>query len=249
MSTKLTIVVPTFRSELYIRGLMESLATQHDQNFEVVVSDGKSDDNTLSLIRDFGNRIGTSQVILSRADSGVYDAINKGIAAASGEWILVLGADDRLASPDVTERLNEVLASATDDIIYGDVRVIGENMMVPSGERYGGKFDFARILGQNICQQAIIYRKASFKRWGMFKTEYRLWADWEFAVRVVGLGRTRWIDCVVTDYCADGMSSKGVDHTFKRKLPSTVLGVFLRKPLSFRLYVGLAKSIYWKTRR
>jgi len=223
---------------------LESLVAQTEQDFELIISDGASPDATLGAIEAYRSRLPRLHVA-SRPDDGIYDAINKGIQMSCGRWILVLGADDQLAHFDVLARLKAVLSSCAEPFVYGDVRVIGQNGMVPDGSRYGGQFSLARMLGQNICQQAVLYRRDLFDRLGLFDTRYRLWADWHFAMRAFNTVPTRWIDQVIALYAATGASSKSTDKAFQADFSRIIFRLFRERIINPKLLTALARRQYW----
>ena len=242
-----SIVVPTFRSEAVIAALLDSLVAQTEHDFEVVVSDGESPDGTIAVIEAYRSLLPGLRID-SRADNGIYDAINRGIQISRGRWILVLGADDQLAGSCVLATLRPILFACTEPLVYGDVRVIGPNAMVPDGARYGGHFSLARMLGQNICQQAILYRRDVFDRLGLFDTRYRLWADWHFALRAFNSVQTRWVDVVVALYAATGASSQSTDMVFQRDFGRIVRQLLRERPVNAQLLIALARHWYWSYR-
>lgn len=217
-----SVLVPTFRSAATLGALLDSLAAQTRRDFEVIVSDGGSTDATLELVRQAAPRL-PSLTLLSRPDRGVYDAINLGLAAARGAWVLVLGSDDRLHAPDTLEQAAPHLLAATADVVYGDVRVMRENRLgVPAGGRYAGPMPLPRLLRGNICQQSIFYRRTLFERIGLFDLAYPVMADWDFNLRAAFRTGMQWVDLVVADYAADGLSARRVDTAAQRGVPETV---------------------------
>jgi len=242
-----SIVVPTYRSEGVIATLLDSLVAQTEKDFELIISDGASPDATLTSVEAYRSRLPRLQVA-SRPDDGIYDAINKGIQISCGRWILVLGADDQLADSQVLAMLRPTLDACSEPLVYGDVRVIGSNAMVPDGARYGGRFTLARMLGQNICQQAVLYRRDLFERLGLFDTRYRLWADWHFALRAFNIVQTRWVDMVVALYAATGASSKSTDPVFQRDFARIIRQLLYERPVNATLLAALARHWYWNFR-
>lgn len=243
----LSIVIPTFRCAPLLPGLLDSLARQTDRSFEVVVSDGLSGDGTAEVAQRYADRL-PSLKVLSRKDRGIYDAINLGIQAASGTWVLVMGADDRLASDDVIAKVRPVLERTTAEFVYGDVRVIGKNAMVADGAIYGGRFDFARLLGQNICQQAAFYRRSLVERLGYFDLRYALWADWLFSWKAFCSARTEWISLVVSHYNGGGASGVQGDSQFKKDYWRNLAELIWRYPRRVERLIGVAKFLYWRWR-
>ncbi len=232
----LTVVVPTFRSAGLITGALASLAAQTWRDFEVIVSDGASDDGTPDVARGFAAQL-PAMTVDSRPDGGVYDAINRAVVQARGQWVLVLGSDDRLHAPDTLARLAPHLQQATADLVFGDVRMMGANQCgVAPGARYAGPVDVARLLRTNICQQAICYRRALLQTLGGFDTRYRLHADWALNLRAALRGPLQWVDIVVADYAATGMTATAGDPVYAAEAPLLLRDELLQRPQDRRLW-------------
>ncbi len=121
--------------------------------------DGNSSDNTIELVKSFKDlRIR----INSEPDQGVYDAMNKGIEKAKGEWILFLGSDDKLYNDEVLSDIAKVLKRTNKGVVYGDAQIDGNVSWAKGDKIYGGKFSLYRLLRRNICHQAIFYKRESF---------------------------------------------------------------------------------------
>jgi glycosyltransferase involved in cell wall biosynthesis len=205
----ISVIVPTFNSADVIDGALQSLADQTWRGFEVVISDGASRDGTLAQVQARAAELPALSV-LSRPDRGVYDAINLAIDAARGEWVLVLGSDDRLHERSTLAHIAPMLAGSTFGFVYGDVRTMAAiTPGVAPGGRYGGPMHLADLMRANICQQAIFYRRSLFDELGRFDLRLPVWADWAFNLRVAFRFPTQWVDLVVADYAATGVSSKG----------------------------------------
>jgi glycosyltransferase involved in cell wall biosynthesis len=232
----LSIVVPTFNSQATLARALSSLAAQTERDFEVIVSDGASRDATLHIAHEHAPALPALRVD-SRPDGGVYDAINRAIALARGQWVLVLGSDDRLHAADTLALIAPALREATADLLHGDVIVTGPSHLgVPPGERYAGPMPLARLCTVNLCQQAIFYRRSLFAELGGFKLEYRLWADWEFNLRAGFRAPMQWVDVVVADYATSGMSSAAKDSAFEDERLELVRREFACRPFERRLW-------------
>jgi glycosyltransferase involved in cell wall biosynthesis len=227
----LTLVVPTMNSQALLGAALESIAGQTWRGFEVIVSDGASSDGTLALARSYADRLPALQID-SRPDRGVYDAINRGVALSRGEWFLVLGSDDRLHAPDTLERVAAHLQAAGDaPMVYGDVRMMAANQTgVPAGGRFAGPMPLQRWFVANVCQQAIFYRRTLFDTLGGFDLRYRLYADWAFNLRAAFIAPPRWVDVIVSDYAATGMSASASDAVFIAEMPELIRSEFARRP-------------------
>jgi len=140
----------------------------------------------------------------------------------------VLGSDDRLHSATTLATVAPHLrAEPSAVMVYGDVRMMAVNPCgVAPGGRYAGPVSMKRLFSTNICQQAIFYRRELFDTLDGFDTRYRIFADWDFNLRAAFLAPIRWIDVVVADYSATGMSATATEPKFYEELPG-----FLRTQL------------------
>jgi glycosyltransferase involved in cell wall biosynthesis len=221
-SPLLSVVIPTFRSAVVLPAALDSLAAQQWRGFEVVLSDGASDDGTLEIARAWADRLPALRVD-SRPDAGVYDAINRGVSLARGEWILVLGSDDRLHAPDTLARAAAALRASVAEVVYGDVRMMQDSADgVAAGDRYAGPMPLVRLLRANICQQSMFYRRRLLERLGGFDQRYRIWADWALNLRAAFEQPMQWIDLVVADYAATGLSATRSDPVLQQELPELI---------------------------
>lgn len=212
---KFSIIIVTRNAGTTIQACLESLASQTCADFEVVIQDGLSTDDTLPIIESFRARHSRLDVrVRQEQDAGVYDAMNKALAQARGEWVLFLGSDDRLFATDTLLVLSRELADA-DDVVYGDVFSPRFN------GRYAGRFSVDRIRTANICHQSILLRRRLFDTLGGFDLRFRLWADWEHNMRwfLSPDVRARYIDTVIAHYADGGLSSRGGDPVFDREKP------------------------------
>ena len=219
--------------------LERTLRSVFDQGFEdldYVVIDGGSTDGSLDIIRKYESRIG---YWCSEPDKGLYDAMNKGVRAAKGRWILFLGADDELVA-----RLADIVPLLKDEqtVYYGDVYMPRQRLT------YDGAFSAYKIMFKNICQQAIFYPRRAFELRG-FDTRYRLWADYAFNIACYGDKRFRFsyiekLVCLYNDYT--GLSAHTEDAEFQADRESLI-----RAHLPFRLFLAylfrirLAKFNFW----
>ena len=205
----LSIIIPTYNSFNLIAKCLKSIRNQTYQEYEVIIIDGQSTDCTLLAIEGFQDgRI----KIYSEPDLGIYDAMNKGIEKASGEWIYFLGSDDTLYEPDILQKINGYILNSNLDIIYGNIISTRFNGL------YGGEFNTKKIFHQNICHQAIFFKSTVFKKIGIFNLKYKRQADWDHnmkwlaSINIVKLH----INQIIAEYADGGFSSHGEDLVFKK---------------------------------
>lgn len=170
----ITIIIPTYNSENYLENCLHSVIYQAYPNKEIIVIDGKSTDTTVGIIKKYAQHI---TYWVSESDDGIYDAMNKGIGAATGDWLYFIGSDDILYDNKVLIDIFSDPNLIVNDIIYGDV------VLMSSAERYDGLFDTDKIYEKNICHQAIFTHKRVFEKIGKFDLRYKVWADYAFNIR------------------------------------------------------------------
>lgn len=192
---------------------MESVCRQTMGEYEVIVADGGSSDLTLEIVRSYAGKL-PSLVVLSERDDGVYDAINRALPIAKGQWLLVLGSDDRLFADCTLESAKAYLESAGAPFVYGNVLMEGNSRWAKDGQIYDGEFTLEKLLHRNICQQAIFYETSLFARIGSFNAKYRICADWDFALRAFARYSVRYIPLTVSIFSGGGLSSEKRDTLF-----------------------------------
>ena len=207
----LSVIIPTYNSERTLRLSLDSLASQTYRDFEVVVMDGLSKDNTIEIAKSYETKLPALQLV-SEKDNGIYDAMNKGIKKAKGDWVYFLGSDDLLATPTVLDDIfgqkQELVANH--DFIYGNV-LWGKSSVI-----YMGAFDEYIIYRSNICHQAIFYRKSVFEITGLFDLNYPALADWKLNMHCLMDIRIKvaYVPYLIAHFAIDG-SSKDFKDDFK----------------------------------
>jgi len=183
---------------------LRSVERLTDGETELIVVDGGSGDGSLEIARDFAHAVDT---LVSEPDEGLYDAMNKGVAAARGAWVIFMNAGDAFAAPDALENLP--LDDA--DIVHGRARAFGA----------GHLRDYADALwkGMAFCHQATLTRRAWLERFP-FDPARRIVADWEFFVKCDRAGaRFLAVDRVIADVDETGRSYRDPAERAAARLP------------------------------
>jgi glycosyltransferase involved in cell wall biosynthesis len=203
-----SIIIPTYNSEATIQAALTSVKIQQFSNFEVLVIDGKSSDKTVELSNQFRLE-GLNLTCISEPDNGIYDAMNKGIAAAKGEYLYFLGSDDTLFNEQVLHQVADSINLQPADLIYGNV------LMSTSGQRYDGAFTYEKLLTKNISHQAIFYKRTIFQQLGGYNLKYKLHADWDFNLTCFKNETVQkaYIELIVAHF-TEGSTSSKPDKTF-----------------------------------
>lgn len=199
-----TIITPTLNPGRKLEETINSVLSQRESLFEYIIIDGGSTDGTLETIRRYGGRI----KFVSEGDKNVYDAMNKGLEVASGEYLYFLGAGDVLRK-GVLERIETSIPDKHPAFVYGNVFLLDRK------KKYAGKFGKAKIARTNICHQAIFYERSIFELVGKFDLKYNLLADHAFNIKCFGDERIHkaYVDELIADYEGCGIS-RGTDPNF-----------------------------------
>jgi glycosyltransferase involved in cell wall biosynthesis len=225
---KLSIIIPTFNASASIERCLRSIINQTFTDYEVVIQDGGSLDKTIELVRAFQRVNGGIEIQLHQErDKGVYDAMNKAIHRANGEWLYFLGSDDELYEPHVLSRVMGSRDAALGDVLYGNVKVIGNARWAIDGAVYDGHFDLKKLLTRNICHQAMFYKAEFVRTIGNYNIRYVVCADWDFNMRCWSKTAFKYIDVIVAKFYAGGISTQDrLDEQFAADVAANVVQYF-----------------------
>lgn len=221
-----SIIIPTFNSSNTINMCLESVLNQTFSNFEIIIIDGVSDDNTLELINIYQKEHSNIK-IYSEADNGIYDAMNKGIKLAKGNWLFFLGSDDTFFNFDILNKINDFIGETNKKVIYGNVKIIGNTAWAKNNEIYAGRFNTKKILNQNICHQAIFYNLQFVNETiGSYNTSYKKSADWDFNLKCWAKQEFEFINITVANYSVEGFSGNIGDENLSKDFVNNIIEYF-----------------------
>lgn len=189
--SKVSIVTVVKNAETTIQRAMESVLNQSYKNIEYIVIDGLSSDHTLNVIKKYEHQI---SIILSEADNGIYDAMNKGLSRATGDIIGFLNADDFFANEKVVELIVEDFINNSLDAIYGDVQYFSpKNINQIIRTYHSDKFKPSLIRNGIIpAHPTLFLKKTIYKKYGLFNTKYKIAGDFDFIARIFIDGSIRY---------------------------------------------------------
>ncbi len=191
----ISVITASFNAAKTISDAMRSIRSQTYPNIEWIVMDGGSTDGTVELLDAGGDII---DYWASEADSGIYDALNKGVDRARGDWILFLGADDRLAKEDVIERIFARPRRGDEMLIYGDVQY--ENAAAP----FPSNLSVKTFLHNTLHHQGAFYSRKLFDAGWRYDASVKLIADYDLNLRIaVARYKVAKLDGVVVSICSD----------------------------------------------
>lgn len=187
----------------------ESVLRQDYSALEYIVVDGLSGDETCSIIETYGHAI---DGLICEEDSGIYDAMNKGIAQASGDYILFMNAGDEFHDDHSVSNLARAAAATGADVVAGQTIELDKDGRYV--RRLRNYIDISCFFtGIPVCHQAMLYRRKLHKDLGMYDTRYKIVADYDFELKCVMSGKVfTEIEQFTAYFYNDGISQTNLSH-------------------------------------
>lgn len=213
ISNKVTVITVVFNDVTHIEGTMLSVIGQTYKNVEYIVVDGKSNDGTTDLIKGYSDKITTW---ISEPDKGIYDAMNKGIALASGDYVIFMNSGDVFTSKYVLENIFKVITDSP-DVIYGHTIGIHKN-----GKLRQNLFPFYNSKRYcppvGICHQSILVKTIEAKKM-LFDLSYKVCADHKMLHDLYKHGAVfrEYEGDIAEIICDEGFSDKHICQKLKER--------------------------------
>lgn len=179
---KVSIITSCYNRESTIREAIESVLGQDYPNMEYIVVDGASKDNSLQIINEYKDRIAT---IISEPDKGMYEAINKGIHAATGDIIGLVHSDDFFYSKDTISRIVSEFERTGADLVYGNGLFVSfEDTSRVVRNWISGTYSKSKVRRGWLPLHPTVYiRRECMEQWGLYDESYKIAADSDLLVR------------------------------------------------------------------
>ncbi len=211
---KISVVTVCRNTESTIEDTIRSVAGQTCRSVEHIIIDGASTDGTLDIVRKYESVV-TKWV--SEPDQGIYDAMNKGIALASGDVIGFLNADDIYAHPEVLSEVAQAFRDESIQAVYSDVVFVRDDLQTIVRYYRSHRFTAGKLAwGWMPPHPSIFLRKHMFEKYGLFKTDYRIAADYELVTRLFAKHRVRYryLPGVSVKMRVGGVSTRSVKSNY-----------------------------------
>ncbi|MFN9451333.1 MAG: glycosyltransferase family 2 protein [Rubrivivax sp.] len=179
---KVSIITVAYNSAATIRDTIESVRAQEHPNIEHIVVDGVSSDGTVDIVRSYGSDIAH---FISEPDTGIYDAMNKGIALATGEVVGILNSDDLYAHSQVISHVVAALERSSADCCFADLVYVSGTQLdkvvryYSSASFHPGRFAW----GWMPAHPTVFLKRRAYEAHGVFRTDFRIAADFELMIR------------------------------------------------------------------
>lgn len=184
-----SIITPSYNQGKFIRDTIESVLSQDYPNIEYIVMDGGSTDETVEILKEYGDRI----IWKSEKDKGQADAVNKGIELAKGQIIGWLNSDDTYLEGAVGKAVSYLITHPDTDMVYGEGYYTDITGKIT--ERYlTERYDYRRLAQQCIiCQPTAFFTKDIVQKAGMLEEQHQLSMDYELWMRIAGNGKIAYL--------------------------------------------------------
>lgn len=272
---KLSILTINYNNLTGLRKTVESILSQTMlTDVEYIIIDGASTDGSAEYVRDIASSVTSNQspvtiLSVSEPDTGIYNAMNKGLRMATGDYIQILNSGDILASDNVIERMlgaldnaNEELRVKSEDpearvpILYGNMLKDFGNGKIVKDTCGGGDYtpeSFLYFYIGTLNHDSAYIRCDLFEKYGYYNEEMRICSDWEWYVKAIALGgeKTHYVDIDVTIFDMGGISESGGKNAelirrerreyLEKILPASILHDYDAYSMSIRQYQRLKR--------
>ena len=255
---KISITTVVFNNKKHIEGCIESVLNQSYKDIEHVIVDGGSTDGTVERIQSLKVKCEKSKVnnrkfkFVSEKDSGIYDAINKGIKNSTGDIIGLLHSDDVFADETAIEKVMNKFVKEETDSVYGDLEYVSADE-INKKIRYwrAGDCSINKLKhGWMPPHPAFFVKKDVFSKFGMYSTEYKVAADYEMVLRLLWSERitTAYLPIVITKMRWGGASNRNIPSIMLKSredykalransVPNPFIAVFLKNVRKLRQFI------------
>lgn len=232
---KVSIITVCLNSEKTIARAIESVLNQSFKNIEYIIVDGLSNDKTMEIIEKYRNSNTHTMNVMSEKDNGIYDAMNKGIALATGDVIGILNSDDFYEEDAVQSIVNSINFDFNHYVIYGYLNYIDNEKKVSTSIHY-----HEALRSQPMLHPSTFISKSVYTDYGVYDIKYKCAADYDFFLRLILKSDTNFIPIQKTlaNFQLGGMSTNPIC------IKETVSIKYKYKTISRKQYI-LSIVLYW----
>ncbi len=215
MTPKFSIITVTYNAALHLLPTLESVKCQSYKDFEYIIMDGASKDNTIEIASNSGIE---PIKIVSEPDKGLYDAMNKAMDMARGEYLIFLNAGDSFASGDSLHEIADTAKRTHADIIYGQTDLVNSDGAIVGARHLSAPLNLVFESFKNgmvVCHQAFVARRKIAHHYDL---KYRFSADYEWCLRCLNQSkRNAYTGTVLIHYLIDGMTDANQQASLRER--------------------------------
>ena len=216
---KISIITINLNNAEGLKKTISSVYAQSYPDIEYILIDGGSTDESLAIIKDSADNL---NYWISEKDGGMYQAMNKGIAKSSGDYLLFLNSGDTLTN---SESIKSAIGLFNkEDILYGNINIVFNDQIVRT-ETYPDALNFNYFIEGAIPHQGMFIKKSVFTRIGLYDENLKICSDWKFQLDAICKFKCSYkhIDLIIADFSGNGISSDEGNQTLIQKEKQSVL--------------------------
>ncbi len=247
---KLSLITVVYNNEITIEETILSVLSQTYSPIEYIIIDGKSSDNTLSIINKYKDKV---TAIISEPDKGIYDAMNKGIDMATGDLIGILNSDDIFIDNQILSKIVHEFKTRNIDALYGNISYFSTEKPGIIARYWQSKPYYSTFFddGNVPPHPALFVKKSIYEAIGKYKIHYKIAADYEFMLRMLKIHdfKSYFLDETIVKMRLGGVSNKGLSSYIisTKELRNTWEINGLKYPLSLymlRPYIKIKQLLF-----
>jgi glycosyltransferase involved in cell wall biosynthesis len=227
----LSIITINLNNVIGLHKTILSVINQNFSDYEYIVIDGGSNDGSVDLIKEFSDKITFWK---SEPDAGIYNAMNKGISASNGGYLLFLNSGDWLVNDQVLHNLFSGFSDC--DFLYGNlIKIYSDGQQTVDKGFEGKAIDLFSLLRGTINHASCIIKKSLFDRYGLYDERHKIVSDWKFFLQAIGLSNSKvsYKDIDVTYFDMNGISNNNLtlrrqerEQVLEEIIPKSIISVY-----------------------
>jgi glycosyltransferase involved in cell wall biosynthesis len=230
---KITVITVVRNGEKTLEQTILSVINQTYKNIEYVIIDGSSTDGTINIIKKYEKHL---VYWVSEPDKGIYDAMNKGIDKATGDFLFFLNSGDLFFESNTLSKISPKMNNCN-IVYYGDV------YMLDIRKLYWGKFSRIKLAIRNICHQSIFYPQTIYSNY-YYDTQYEVFADYHYNISIYSKIKFVYLDETIAFYDMSGISSiQQQDQKFTKDVNYLILINLGFLPLLIRNFYSIIRIL------
>ncbi len=238
INLKISIITISYNAEKHLERTINSVINQDYNNIEYIIIDGKSKDKTVEIIKKYDSKIDNWK---SEADKGLYDAMNKGIKKANGDYLLFMNAGDIFFD---NKTVSNIFASASQpqDIYYGETMIVNEDNKLIGMRRLTAPKQLnwkSFKKGMRVSHQSFIARKELSS---LYDTKYRFSADFDWCIKIMKKSKKITnTNLIITRYLDGGLTKHNLIPSLKERFK--IMQKFYGLPSTLLNHIGLGTKL------
>ena len=240
---KISIITVCYNSEKTIKDTFESLLKQTYNDYQYIIIDGKSTDNTIKLIEEYKLKFeakGIEVKFVSEKDKGLFDAMNKGIKLATGDIVGIINSDDIIYDVDAFKKIIKRFEEDKCDATYSDLYIMDSSLQKVNRVFIAGRKSYK--IGWYPPHPTLYVKKEIYDKFGMYNLKYKIAADYDFMIRIMKNNiKMSYIKEVLIYMRAGGTSTSSL-KAYKKSFDEAVL-ILKQNNIKFPYLVNIRRTL------